>query len=88
VYSHFYSINPPECAILAADPLWRFEALAFRAELPTLEDCPAGRMRVTRIYNQFAGGAPNHRFVTSGSEAAHMVDENWYVEGSVFCTPP
>jgi len=45
-------------------------------------------MRVTRIYNRLAGGAPNHRFVTSGSEAAHMADENWLVEGSVFCTPP
>lgn len=88
VYSHFYSINAPECAILAADPLWRFEAWAFRASMPYAEDCPPGRMRVTRIYNRMAGGAPNHRFVTSGSELAHMVDEGWLVEGSVFCTPP
>ncbi|CAG0961627.1 hypothetical protein BURK1_00743 [Burkholderiales bacterium] len=88
VYSHFYSIWAPECAILAADPLWRFEALAFRAELPALEDCPPGRMRVTRVYNLMDGGAPNHRFLTSASEIAHMEDEDWYVEGSVFCTPP
>ena len=88
VYSHFYSIDAPECAILAADPLWRFEARAFRASMPCAEDCPAGRMRVTRIYNRMAGGAPNHRFVTSGSELAHMADEGWLVEGSVFCTPP
>lgn len=88
VYSHFYSISPVECAILAGDPAWRFEAWAFRADPPAAEDCPADRMRVTRIYNRFAGGAPNHRFVTSASEAAHMVDEGWLVEGSVFCTPP
>jgi predicted dienelactone hydrolase len=89
VYSHFYSINGVECGILLADPLWRFETNAFRADPPSgAEDCPANRMRVTRIYNRFAGGAPNHRFVTSGSEAAHMAAENWLVEGTVFCTPP
>ena len=88
VYSHFYSINGVECGILLADPLWRFETNAFRADPPFAEDCPPNRMRVTRIYNRLAGGAPNHRFVTSGSEAAHMADENWLVEGSVFCTPP
>lgn len=87
-YSHFYSINGVECGILAADPLWRYEAQAFRADPPFGEDCPANRMRVTRVYNRFAGGAPNHRFLTSGSEIAHMQDENWLVEGSVFCTPP
>ena len=88
VYSHFYSINGVECGILLADPLWRFETNAFRADAPNGDDCPANRMRVTRIYNRMAGGAPNHRFVTSGSEAAHMANENWLVEGAVFCTPP
>src|SRR4030095_6329569 len=88
VYSHFYSINGVECGILLADPLWRFETYALRAEPPNGDDCPANRMRVTRIYNRMAGGAPNHRFVTSGSEAQHMADENWLVEGAVFCTPP
>jgi dienelactone hydrolase len=89
VYSHFYSINGVECGILMSDPLWRFETNAFRADPPSgPEDCAPDRMRVTRIYNRFAGGAPNHRFVTSGSEAAHMADEGWLVEGTVFCTPP
>ena len=45
-------------------------------------------MRVTRIYNDGQRASPNHRFVTSGSETAHMLDEGWVVEGSVFCTPP
>ena len=88
VYSHFYSINGVECGILLADPLWRFETNAFRADPPNGDDCPANRMRVTRIYNRMAGGAPNHRFVTSGSEAEHMAAEGWLVEGAVFCTPP
>ena len=88
VYSHFYSINGIECGILLADPLWRFETNAFRADAPNGDDCAPNRMRVTRIYNRMAGGAPNHRFLTSGSETAHMADENWLVEGTVFCTPP
>jgi hypothetical protein len=35
------------------------------------------------------GGQANHRFLTSHSEIAHMVqDEGWLLEGAVFCTPP
>jgi len=85
--THFYSILPNECAILATTPKWTFEADAFRAGAPVGDDCPAGAMRVTRLYNQAMGGSPNHRFLTSASEIASMVDDGWLVEGSVFCTP-
>ena len=86
--THFYSILPNECAKLASTPRWTFEAQAFRAGAPAGDDCPGGNMRVTRIYNDGQRASPNHRFVTSGSETAHMLDEGWVVEGSVFCTPP
>ena len=86
--THFYSILVNECSKLASTPRWTFEGDAFRVESPAGDDCPIGRMRVTRLYNNGQRGAPNHRFVTSGSEIAHMVGEGWVVEGSVFCTPP
>jgi dienelactone hydrolase len=86
--THFYSILPNECAILAATPKWTFEADAFRAGAPVGDDCPAGTMRVARLYNQAMGGAPNHRFLTSASAMAATVDDGWLVEGSVFCTEP
>jgi predicted dienelactone hydrolase len=86
--SHFYTINQAECALVLANPNWTFEAIAFNAEPPVGEDCPQGRMLVTRLYNNGMGGQANHRFLTSHSEIARMVSQGWLVEGAVFCTPP
>ncbi len=86
--SHFYTINPDECALRINDPHWRFEAIAFNAELPFAEDCPVGHSEVWRLYNNGMGGQANHRFLTSHSEIARMVGEGWLLEGAVFCTPP
>ena len=83
-----YTINADECATLMADPAWTFENYAFRADLPAAEDCPADRVRVVRVFNNFKGGALNHRFTTSASEAASLAGEGWIIEGAVFCTPP
>jgi hypothetical protein len=88
VSTHFYTINADECATVTADPAWTFEKYAFRAEMPAAEDCPADRMRVVRVFNNFQGGALNHRYTTSASEAASLAGEGWIVEGAVFCTPP
>ncbi len=88
VSTHFYTINADECATVTADPAWTFEKYAFRAEMPAAEDCPADRMRVVRVFNNFKGGALNHRYTTSASEAASLAGEGWVVEGAVFCTPP
>lgn len=88
VSTHFYTINADECATVMADPAWTFENYAFRAAMPAAEDCPADRMRVVRVFNQFKGGALNHRYTTSASEAASLAGEGWVVEGAVFCTPP
>ena len=84
----FYTINADECATLTADPAWTFEKYAFRAAMPAAEDCPADRMRVVRVFNDFKGGALNHRYTTSAGEAASLAGEGWVVEGAVFCTPP
>jgi hypothetical protein len=88
VSTHFYTINADECAGLMATPPWVFEKYAFRADFPVAEDCPADRMRVVRVYNNFQGGAVNHRFTTSASEALSLTGDGWVIEGAVFCTPP
>ena len=87
VSTHFYTINADECATVMADPAWTFEKHAFRATMPSAEDCPDDRMRVVRVFNGFKGGALNHRYTTSASEAASLAGEGWIVEGAVFCTP-
>jgi predicted dienelactone hydrolase len=88
VSTHFYTINADECATVTADPAWTFESYAFRAEAPANEDCPADRTRVVRVFNNFKGGALNHRYTTSASEAASLAADGWIVEGAVFCARP
>jgi hypothetical protein len=88
VSTHFYTINPDECAGLMSMPPWVFEQYAFRADAAASDDCPADRFRVVRVYNNSIGNAPNHRYTTSASEAASLAHNGWIVEGAVFCTPP
>ena len=86
--THVFSINPAECAKLHGDPRWTSEGTAFAEEPSAPEDCPAGRIPVTRLYNNGMGGDANHRFVTSHSEAYAMVSAGWLLEGVVFCAAP
>jgi hypothetical protein len=87
--THFYSVYPHECALLAVDPKWMPEGIAFRAEpISAGAICPPGRSLVWRLYNNGKGGQANHRYLTSGSDIDRMVGEGWGVEGPAFCTPP
>jgi len=88
ISTHFYTINADECAGLMTTPPWQFEKYAFRAEFPSAEDCPWDRTRVVRLFNNFLGGALNHRYTTSASEAASLAADGWIVEGAVFCAKP
>jgi hypothetical protein len=40
------------------------------------------------LYNNGMRGQANHRYLTSTTGLADMVDRGWSVEGPVFCTPP
>jgi hypothetical protein len=86
--SHFFTVYAEECAIVRANPDWRFEGLAFQAIAPGVGTCPADRVVVWRLYNNGMGGQANHRFVTSHSEIGDMIGRGWVVEGPGFCTPP
>ncbi len=88
VSTHFYTINADECAGLMSSPPWQFENYAFRAEFPNAEDCAPDRTRVMRLFNNFKGGALNHRYTTSMSEALSLTGDGWILEGAVFCAKP
>ena len=88
VSTHFYTINEAECEGLLDTPPWVFENFAFRAILPAAEDCLPDATRVVRLFNNFKGGALNHRYTTSASEAASLGADGWIVEGAVFCARP
>lgn len=87
--SHFFTILEGECASVKNNPMWTFEGIAFRADIPDAGgDCPADRVPVSRMYNNGKGGEANHRYLTSHSEIAAMLLEGWIIEGTVFCALP
>ncbi|HYT96428.1 MAG TPA: hypothetical protein VEO36_03835 [Casimicrobiaceae bacterium] len=86
--SHFFTINADECAKVKANPFWMFEGLAFNADAPVNEVCPADRVPVIRLYNNGKGGQASHRYSTSHSEIGDMLGEGWIIEGPVFCGLP
>lgn len=86
--THVFTINVAECNKLRADPKWTVEGLAFDEQTPADEDCPAGRIPVTRLYNNGMGGEANHRYLTSHSEIHATVAAGWLAEGVVFCAAP
>jgi predicted dienelactone hydrolase len=86
--SHFFTVDPGECALVLANPFWTSEGLAFRAEPSVAGTCSADRMLVTRVYNNGKGGQASHRYTTSHSETERLRGEGWIEEGPVFCTPP
>jgi predicted dienelactone hydrolase len=87
--SHFFTIDPPECAAVFASPAWIFEGFAFRVDAPDAAGaCAKDRVPVVRMYNNGMGGETNHRYLTSHSETAMMRAQGWVLEGTVFCSLP
>ena len=86
--SHFFTINPAECALVKANPFWTYEGIAFKADLPSGEDCAIDRIPVIRLYNNGKGGQANHRYLTSHSEIRNTLAQGWIREGAVFCALP
>jgi predicted dienelactone hydrolase len=87
--THFFTINSLECDIVKQSPLWLYEGFAFEAQPPDAGgDCPLDRIPVLRLYNDGMNAQPNHRFLTSRSEAASTEARGWALEGTVFCAAP
>ena len=84
--SHFYTIDPAECAAVKLDPGWRFESYDFNGWPATAGACPAGTVAVKRAYNnRFAQNDSNHRYATDPAVYDAMLGQGWSGEGTVFC---
>ena len=84
--THFYTMDPAECASLQTSAAWQYEGIAFYLELPTADPdsgalCPAGAVPLYRFYNNGMGGAPNHRYTTAQWIASEMLAAGWVAEG-------
>ena len=86
--THFYSVNPAECAFVAQTwpDKWieesprAFDALHLS---PESGRCASGTVHVIRFWN--AQFDVNHRYVATKSAEAEMVAKGWIREGSVWC---
>ena len=84
--THFYTPFATECTIVKADPHWLYESIAFELQIPIgfgtgSGQCPPGTAALYRLYNNFMGGAPNHRYTDSLPVVDAMVAAGWSFEG-------
>jgi hypothetical protein len=86
--SHFYTIDPQECAAVKTYPYWLYEGIAFNSDAPAGGTCAPNRIPVVRLYNNGMGGIASHRFVTSHGEVREMTQRGWIDEGARFCGIP
>ncbi|HZI84198.1 MAG TPA: choice-of-anchor D domain-containing protein [Casimicrobiaceae bacterium] len=86
--SHFFTADANECAIVATNPYWVFEGIAFRSALPDAGACSAGSVPVIRFFLTGSDVTQvRHRYVVDPAEAARMRTAGWFEEGPVFCAP-
>lgn len=86
--THFYSVNPAECAYVAQTwpDKWieetprAFDVLHLS---PESGRCASGTVPVIRFWN--ARFDVNHRYVATASAEAEMVAKGWIREGRVWC---
>ncbi|MEP6702638.1 MAG: hypothetical protein ABJB04_06555 [Betaproteobacteria bacterium] len=90
--SHFYTVQPGECASVKLDPGWQYEfAGKFWMMKPTstgATGCPSATQAVYRTYNnRFAQIDSNHRYMTDPTLYSQMLARGWTGEGVVMCAP-
>jgi uncharacterized delta-60 repeat protein len=80
--SHFYTPYSSECGALMTSPVWLYEGVVFYLQLPNDHAlCPEEAAPLYRLYNDGQGGAPNHRYTTSGAVFDQMIGKGWIFEG-------
>jgi hypothetical protein len=90
--SHFYTVNPDECAGVKLDPGWTYEGIVFYILKPSMGVCPwygssTASQRVWRNYNnRFAYNDSNHRYTTDSAIYSQMQSAGWTGEGVVMCS--
>lgn len=87
--SHFYTVDPVECAAVKKDAGWIFEGIVFEAVPAEDGACPPPLTPVYRNYNgRFRENDSNHRYTTNPAIVEIMRAQGWASEGVVFCIAP
>lgn len=90
--SHFYTLQPSECAAVKQDPGWTYEFAGkfwmIKPGAAAGAECPAWTQPVYRAYNnRFAANDSNHRYMVSAALYQQMLGKGWSGEGVVMCAP-
>lgn len=87
--SHFFTLDPDECAAVNEDAGWIFEGIVFQAAAPNRGACPQPLVPVYRSYNgRYLENDSNHRYATDLAIVQQMSVQGWVSEGVVFCVAP
>jgi hypothetical protein len=87
--SHFYTVQPGECAGVKLDAGWTYEGAGSFWMLKAVNgSCAPGTRPIYRAYNNgYARNDSNHRYTTSATIYSQMVAAGWSGEGVVMCAP-
>ncbi len=84
--SHFYTVDPQECAHVQATwpHVWTYEGVAFEVLVPEQGVC--NRPATQPVYRLFNNRFDvNHRYVTNYEDYGAMQAQGWLPEGVVMC---
>jgi probable HAF family extracellular repeat protein len=79
--THFYSADANQCLQASLLGPWEFEGNVMYMPFPHDGVCPSGTVPVFRLYNNGQGGTPAHRYTTSSTVRAQMIEAGWIPEG-------
>jgi uncharacterized protein (DUF1800 family) len=88
--SHFFSVDPAECALVATYPQFYLnEGIGWYAIPATGDTCPANTASLYRAYNNGAAlrKASNHRYFTDVSFYQSYAAKGYALEGLKMCLP-
>ena len=87
ILTHFFSAEPADCNLVRGFGTID-EGIDFWTNRANDTSCPPGTLALTRLYNnRWRQNDSNHRYTTSRSLIAALVQEGWIDEGVVMCAP-
>ena len=86
-YSHFYTADANECAVVKQDPAWTFDAIAFYIDVPQNGTCKAGSTPVYRSFYPGAGESLSHQRFLPDLTMFERVAGSSIFDGLVMCSP-
>ena len=86
-YSHFYTADANECAVVKQDPAWTFDAIAFYIDVPQNGTCKAGSTPVYRSFYPGAGASLSHQRFLPDLTMFERVAGSSIFDGLVMCSP-